>query len=335
VNPRYRIYAAVGLGGAILLLGAFMVLGRGGSSSSAAPVIKPLHPVNKAKKAAAKKVTAKKATVKKARKAVAKTPLAPPKAAKVAKTDPTKDGMPAGLSRALRTHSVVVVSLVVPGANVDQLAYQEAKAGAAKAGAGFVRISAGNNDDVEALSTLIGANSQPANRLLDAPAVLVFRRPQELYVRINGYIDADTVAQAAENAAPVAKVVSGSTTLDSAWVKGANTLCTKLQLELVSKSLPTNPTDMLSYLQSFIDTARTEIDKIRALKPPAGKAARVKTMLAYYDRAFTDATALIAAIKRHDVATFQRLSAQVKNEGTVADGIAAELGATACASGNG
>jgi hypothetical protein len=216
VNPRYRIYAAVGVGGVIVLLGAFMLLGGGGgSSNTAAPAIRPLHPVAKAKKAAAKKATVKKAVAKKAtrkkavakkatrKKAVAKTtakvPLAPPKAA--AKTDPNRDGMPAGLSRALRTHSVVVVSLVVPGATVDQIAYQEAKAGAAKAGAGFVRIDATNNNDVEALSTLVDANAQPANRLLDAPAVLIFRRPQELYVRINGYIDAETVAQAAANAA--------------------------------------------------------------------------------------------------------------------------------------
>ncbi len=206
MNPRYRIYAAVGVGGVIVLLGAFMLLGGGGgSSNTAAPAIRPLHPVAKAKKAAAKKATVKKAVAKKAtrKKAVAKTTakvaLAPPKVA--AKTDPNRDGMPAGLSRALRTHSVVVVSLVVPGATVDQIAYQEAKAGAAKAGAGFVRIDATNNNDVEALSTLVDANAQPANRLLDAPAVLIFRRPQELYVRINGYIDAETVAQAAANAA--------------------------------------------------------------------------------------------------------------------------------------
>jgi len=91
---------------------------------------------------------------------------------------------------------------------------------------------AGKTTIVQILSTLIGANSQPANRLLDAPSVLVFRQPQELYVRINGYIDADTIAQAAENAAPTATVQSGSTALTSAWVKGANALCMKLQLEL-------------------------------------------------------------------------------------------------------
>jgi hypothetical protein len=203
VNPRYRIYAAVGLGGALLLVVGFLVLGRGQSASSATPkVIKPLHPVKKAARTAAKsKATATKANAvrKTVHAAKAKQPLAPPT---VAKTESATDGMPAALSAALEKNAVVVVSLVVPGAAVDELAYEEAKAGADRAGAGFVRISAGSNDDVQALSTLIGSSADAGNRLLDAPAVLVFRRPQELYVRINGYIDADTVAQAAANAAP-------------------------------------------------------------------------------------------------------------------------------------
>lgn len=329
MNPRYRIYAAVGVGGVILLLGAFMLLGGGGSSASTAPTtIKPLHPVNKAKKAA-HKATRKRAT---AKTSAAPTALAPPAGTK---TDPTKDGMPAGLSAALKRHSVVVVSLVVPGATVDDLAYQEAKAGAAKAGAGFVKISVGNNNDVEALSTLIDTDAQAANRLLDAPAVLIFTRPQQLYVRINGYIDADTVAQAAANAAPVMTVQPVSSGVESAWVKGANTLCTKLKLELLSKPLPTSESDIVSYVQSFVDTAKAEVDKIRTLKPPAGKAARVRVMLDTYDKAFADATALLAAVKRQDVATYQRLSAQVKAEGAAADAIAAQLGATACAGSQG
>jgi hypothetical protein len=194
VNPRYRIYAAVGLAGVIVLGGGFLLLGRGGSSSSAAVhQIKPLHPVSRAAKRAARTHKAKPAT-KHARASVA---LAPPK---IAKTEAATDGMPAALSTALRRNGVVVVSLVVPRATVDDLAYQEAKAGAREAGAGFVRISSGNADDVQALSTLIDSDADAGDRLLDAPAVLVFRRPQELYVRFNGYIDADTVAQAVENA---------------------------------------------------------------------------------------------------------------------------------------
>ena len=205
MNPRYRIYAAVGLGGVVLLLGGFMLLGRGTSQPAAAPVIKPLYGGKKApatKPAArkpAKKLAAKPAVKARAKLAKPATPLAPPK---VAKTNGATDGMPAELSAALAKHSVVIVSLVVPDAPVDEMAYAEAKAGAAQAHAGFVRIDASNNDDVQALSTLVNTSADAGNRLLDSPATLVFRRPHDLYVRMNGYVDADTVAQAAANAAP-------------------------------------------------------------------------------------------------------------------------------------
>ena len=341
MNPRYKIYAAVGLGGVVLLLGGFMLLGRGSSQPAAAPAIKPLYGGKKApaKKATAKKTVTKKAAAKKpvakpkakATRAKAATPLAPPK---VAKTNGATDGIPAGLSAALAKSSVVVVSLVVPDAPVDEMAYAEAKAGAAQAGAGFVRINASNNDDVQALSTLVNTSADAGNRLLDSPATLVFRRPHELYVRMNGYVDADTVAQAAANAAPVAPVAPKAAGADTAWIAGANALCTKVKLELASKSAPANANDLLSYLQGFVGTLKSGIDKIRALKPPTGKAARVRAMLDAYDRTFADANAALAAAKRKDAATFQRLAAKIDREGAEADGIAAELGATACAGGD-
>ncbi len=78
----------------------------------------------------------------------------------------------------------------------------EAKAGAAAAQAGFVTINVSNNAQVAALSALVGSSADPQNRLLDAPAVLVFQRPQALYVRLNGYVDADMIEQAVVNAAP-------------------------------------------------------------------------------------------------------------------------------------
>ena len=56
---------------------------------------------------------------------------------------------------------------------------------------------------MQALSTLVGASADPQNRLLDAPAVLVFQKPRTLYVRLNGYVDADTIEQAVVNAASV------------------------------------------------------------------------------------------------------------------------------------
>jgi hypothetical protein len=334
VNPRYRIYAALGLAGVVLLGGGFMLLGHGASSSSSAvPVIKPLHPVAKRAKATAKKTAPKMKTTSKAAKAKAapkvkaKTPLAPPP---IRKTDSTKDGMPVALSQALKKHSVVVVSLVLPGANVDELAYQEAKAGAAKAGAGFVRISASNNNDVEALSTLVNANADATNRLLDAPATLVFHQPQDLYVRINGYIDADTVAQAAENAAPLVTVQTTQGTVTDAWVRGANAACEKFKAEIVSTGLPTQPDQVLPWAQNLVAKLRTVVDKLRGLKPPPGKQARVAAMLADYDTMLKALNAEIGAAKGHDLATLQSLNAKARAAGTSGDAIAAELGATAC-----
>ena len=190
MNSRLRVSAFVAFGVLVLGAGGFLVLG-GGSASSAAPVhqIKPLHPRAKAKVA-----------------------LAPPKVAmakekatakKAARRPAVIAGVPTPLADALKRHSVVVLALVAPKAAVDQLTLSEAKAGAAAAGAGFVAINVANNAQVEALSGLVGSSSDPQNRLLDDPAVFVFQKPQALYVRLNGYTDADTIQQAAINAAPL------------------------------------------------------------------------------------------------------------------------------------
>ena len=58
LDARLPVLAAA-IGVAVLALGGgFLLLGRGqGSSSAAVPVIKPLHPVSKAKKTAVKKAT--------------------------------------------------------------------------------------------------------------------------------------------------------------------------------------------------------------------------------------------------------------------------------------
>jgi hypothetical protein len=185
MNERFRIYAAVGLAGVLVLAGGYIVLGRG-ASSSAAPavhVIKPLHPHAKAK---------------------ANVALAPPKLAgkaTVKRRPAVVGGVPTPLAEALKHHSVVVVALVSPASSVDRLTLAEAKAGAAQAHAGFASISVSRNAQVQALSTLVGASADPQNRLLDAPAVLVFQKPRTLYVRLNGYVDADTIEQAVVNAA--------------------------------------------------------------------------------------------------------------------------------------
>jgi hypothetical protein len=188
MNERFRIYAAVALTGLVVVGGGLLFLGRSSASSAdSVHPIKPLHPHTKAKVA-----------------------LAPPKL-KMAKGKAKKTGVrrsaviagvPTPLANALRHHAVVVLALVTPDSEVDSLTLAEAKAGAAAAHAGFATVHATNNAQVEALSALIGTNADAQNRLLDAPSVLVFQKPQTLFVRLNGYVDADTVEQAAVNAAP-------------------------------------------------------------------------------------------------------------------------------------
>ena len=192
MSPRLRILGAAVVVALLALAGGYVLLGGStGSSSAAVKTIKPLHPVKK-HTAATKKQPA----------------PAAQKVATAVKAKPTPavvDGMPAALALALRSHRVVVVSLFTPGASVDAMATEEARHGAALAGAGFVPFNVADEKVVSPLSALLTGAPTAADRVLNGPAVLVFERPSALFVRFNGFADRDTVAQAAENAATLAR----------------------------------------------------------------------------------------------------------------------------------
>lgn len=194
MSSRLRIIAPALVVALVALAGGFLLLGHGGSSSAALKTIKPLHPVKKHAAASAK-----------AGPANAKKVAAAVKAKPKRKLPAVIDGMPAALSLALRAHRVVVVSLYTPGASVDALATAEARRGAALARAGFVSFNVADEKVVSPLSSLLTQAPTPADRVLDGPAVLVFARPSSLFVRLNGFADRDTVAQAAANAATPAQ----------------------------------------------------------------------------------------------------------------------------------
>lgn len=195
MSPRLRILGAVAVA-LLALAGGYLLLGGStGSSTAAVKTIKPLHPVKK-HVAAAKKQPA----------PAAKKVVAAVKAKPKRKRAPAViDGMPGTLALALRSHRVVVVSLYTPGASVDAMATEEARHGAALAGAGFVSFNVADDKVVAPLSSLLTGAPTPADRVLDGPAVLVFERPSSLFVRFNGFADRDTVAQAAANAATLAR----------------------------------------------------------------------------------------------------------------------------------
>jgi hypothetical protein len=197
VSYPVRIAAICGLVGALAIGGGLMVLGRNGSSSTRRPIVIKHHPfgpgVAKHERAAAKgrSVTghATKHSVTKAPTVRVRHPVAQPAVDQAA----LAAGLPLSLARALARHSVVVIEIYDPQSEVDAIAYAEAQAGAQDAGVGFLPLSVLGGD--------VSKLTQKFGEVLPDPGVLVYTRPATLALRINGFVDRDTVAQAAANAA--------------------------------------------------------------------------------------------------------------------------------------
>lgn len=101
-------------------------------------------------------------------------------------------GLPVGVARALRKHSVVVVSLSSSDASLDQMAAAEARAGAVATHSGFVNVDVRNQRPGIAILHKLG--------IVDTPAVLVVKRPGVVYSDFKGFVDRDVVAQAVADA---------------------------------------------------------------------------------------------------------------------------------------
>ena len=225
VSAPIRIVALIG-GLVALAMGAWlMTAGRGGSTESADAVV-PLQAVQRAD-AVASKLTARNvatasgktgtpapATAAAASATAAATPktsatktaAAKPVAAKHAKAAPaatpakaaTKQtptlaaGAPRTIAGLLATHPVVVVLLYDTNSKVDEYSLSEAVLGAKNAGAGFLRVDVRNQKQALPFTNAYG--------VLQDPSVLVFKRPGALAVKLSGFADHETVAQAATNA---------------------------------------------------------------------------------------------------------------------------------------
>jgi hypothetical protein len=186
-SPRLSVVApAAGL--CVLALGAgFFFMSRGQESSQAATGLSTQQLVQRA--------AAKRKTVS-TKKAAAKTTA--PKRSAAPKPKPRIDrtlnaGLPSTISAAFWGRKVVVVALYAPDVPLDEMAVAEARAGASAAGVGFVALNVLQESQGRPLTKLLG--------VLEDPGVLVFRRPGDLFLRLSGYADQQTVAQAARNAA--------------------------------------------------------------------------------------------------------------------------------------
>ena len=194
LSPQVRIFALVA---ALAAVGGMLFVFTAGRSSAAEPEL-AAPPVSGGREAGEGSCRPQDGRAKaKARcdDAKAATPKAPAKAAPknvVPKIPPT--GFPVAVDRALARHKVVVVSLVVPGSPIDELAAGEAKAGAKLGGAGYLALNVLNERVAHALLAKLDGPKEPS--------VLVFKHSGEVALALEGFVDRETVAQAAANAAP-------------------------------------------------------------------------------------------------------------------------------------
>jgi hypothetical protein len=204
VSPQIRIVAAIGLLLAVGFGGAMHVMG-GGAGSPTAVIPARNSAITRAKDVAARAseransgptaAPAKPHSPAAAKPKPLAPPAKPPKPARATKkiAPAPAAGLPVPLAQSLAANPTVVAVLYNPEAQVDAIAFAEARAGAALAGAAFVGLNVLSESEVGKLTEVLG--------LLPDPAVLVFTRPSHLAARIDGFADKETVAQAAENAA--------------------------------------------------------------------------------------------------------------------------------------
>jgi hypothetical protein len=195
VSPAIKVFALLGMLVALLMGGAFFVMGGPqetvDASSAPLPTLAPKKKVKVVEKPAAPSSAAVVATPKpKPKAAVVPKPKAPRKTQLLV----AANGLPVAIMRALASHDVVVVSLYGGGWKIDPMARDEAASGARAAGAGFVAL------DVTTAGRAAEALMLKYDTVFHAPAVLVFRRGGELALQLDGFRDRDTVAQAATNA---------------------------------------------------------------------------------------------------------------------------------------
>jgi hypothetical protein len=313
VSLRIRILAGAGVAAVIALGAGFLLFGHGSSAPAAAPTIKPLHPV-------------KHHVHSKPSKPMKATPVA---AKRKRSTPRVIDGMPASLALALRTNPIVIVSLYAPKSSVDQVALAEARQGASNAGAGFVALNVADERVAAPLTSLLTGGATAADRVLDDPAVLVFQSPRTLFVRLNGYNDRETVAQAATNAGAVKLTVGPSGT----WASQANAICTQMDTDLLGLKFPTSASEALDWGDQMTSVLSSAVRRLHALKAPRGREGEVRRLLSIYDQAIAALRAMLAdfhAGKQPDMTGLEQKFGPLAQQ---AHAIAGDLGATACAGG--
>ena len=203
ISPQIRILAVVGLLAAVGLGASLLVFGHGSSKTAAQAATTHAKPASSTP--ATPRTHSKPTKPAQPTKHATKTHVASRSHVKKAKPAGFRGNrvyatLPQALQWQLAHHKVVVVSLYNPSSNVDAISVAEAHAGATDAGAGFLLVNVLDNKVAGILTALL-----PGGGLLPDPGVLVYRAPGDIAIRLDGFADRASVAQAATN------VISGQT----------------------------------------------------------------------------------------------------------------------------
>lgn len=229
-----------------------------------------------------------------------------------------KAGLPPAIARALGAHEVVVVSLYTPRLELDAVTKAEAEAGAAVGHAGFVAVNVRSEGTARVLTKLLG--------VLDAPGTLVYRRPGELFMRLDGFNDRETVAQAAQNADPTPDKQTG-------WARDANAICEGIVQKINALQLPANQAQLTTFFTQLLAVEADGLAELHALKPAPGTGPKVTAMLASYDRMHRTEAKVVADMGKSERAASNALQTKANAAGAQGDKLAGELGAASCALG--
>ena len=179
ISPRMRIIAAAGLG-LVVLLAVFKLFFLSHHTQAQPPPVVVHKPVTAVHHKAMPSHKAATKPAKRVRPAAPKPHI-----------DPT---LPAPLRHALAHSRVVVAVLYAPDVPGDDEAVSEARKGARAAHVGFTTLNVRKEPIARALARQVDGASDPA--------VLVVRRPGDVAVQLDGFVDAAVVAQAAANTRP-------------------------------------------------------------------------------------------------------------------------------------
>jgi len=302
-SPRVRLFAVLAL---ILLAGAGAYLLIHGSSNSSS-----------ASNAAGTQVTPHTTTH-------AQTTAKQSSKSHESKRKKSVEGV-AALDAALVAHPLVVVSVYARNVATDNLAMIEARAGAARVGAGFVAFNVFDEKIARQLATLLGGNAT------SNPEVLFFKRPRNPVFRLQGFADSQVVAQAARNAYPQSEP----------WVSDANRICGRFAAPLSTVRARARSADLdtaagLKQAAAALNQAATLLNKetksLSAVRANVSVAKDYAQLVADLRQIATNMSSEATALRSNDKATAKTIDQRNAALFVSASALAANLQLSTCVS---